>query len=340
VMIRARRSHRGVRRGVFVASCLLLLSSIPAGAAQTSGTSSVRPADGRLRGQDFAAQVTQVSWPDQALVNGRNVEAATGNRFVVFTLQLAEDTAAVSPRGSDPPVTASVRYGQVVRPLSLSEIDNSLGEQVDGSTWPSASQQFTVSVPATSHTVALVLSQGTFFQAFNLWRLQRIGPTPTVLYRDPVGPSLSASVPPSGNLAVSNPADGFSDTAAVTVQSVTLGYFPPAGAPGPTSASQAVLSVELDAEYPDNPDDPTTSGHYLGAQSPVPGSMLTFTPTGGSPVTANASDPGDTNGKGKADDGLFDATYSFVVPGNLTTASLTYSSWCCSGSSSRSPARL
>jgi hypothetical protein len=308
---------------VLVASCVLLLSSLPASAAQTSSTSSMRPADGRLRGQDFAAQVTQVAWPDQAVVNGRSVEATTGHRFVVFTLQLAEDTAAVSPRGSDPPVTASVRYGQVVQSLSLTGLDDNLGQQVDGSTWPSASQQFTVSVPARSHTVALVISQGSFFQAFNLWTLQRIGPAPTVLYRDPERPSLNATVPPSGNLALSNPADGFSDTAAVTMQSATLGYFPPAGALGPGPVTQAVLSVELDAEYPDNPDDPTTSGHYLGAQSPLPGSLLTFTPTGGSPMTATASDPGDTDGKGKADDGLFDATYSFVVPGNLTTGSLT-----------------
>ena len=63
----------------------------------------------------------------------------------------------------------------------------------------------------------------------------------------------------------------------------------------------------------------TTSEH----KSPLPGSMLTFTPAGGSPVTATASDAGDTTGKGKADDGLFDATYSFVVPGNLTTGNLT-----------------
>jgi DNA-binding SARP family transcriptional activator len=302
---------------------VLLLSILPAGAAKTSGTSSVRPADGRLRGQDFAAQVTQVAWPDQAVVNGRDGESTTGHRFVVFTLQLAENTVAVSPRGSDPPVTASVRYGQVVRSLSLTGLDDNLGQQVDGSTWPSASQQFTVGVPAHSHAVALVVSQGSFFQALNLWTLQRTGPAPTVLYRGPEQSSLNATVPPSGTLALSNTADGFSDTAAVTMQSATLGYFPPTSAPGPEQASQAVLSIQLDAEYPDNPDDPTTSGHYLGAQSPLPGSLLTFTPTGGSPVTATSGDPGETNGKGKADDGLFDATYSFVVPGNLTTGSLT-----------------
>ncbi len=119
----------------------------------------------------------------------------TGHRFVVFTLQLAEDTAAVSPRGSDPAVTASVRWGQTSQPLSLSGLNDNLGQQVESSTWPSATQQFVVSVPATSHSVALVLSQGSFFQAFNLWTLKRVGPAPTVLYRDPERPTLTATTP-------------------------------------------------------------------------------------------------------------------------------------------------
>jgi DNA-binding SARP family transcriptional activator len=80
--------------------------------------------------------------------------------------------------------------------------------------------------------------------------------------------------------------------------------------------------VVLDGEYPDNPNDPTGSGHYLGAEAPLPGSMLSFTPTGGSAVTAVLSDSGDTTGKGSADDGLFDATYSFVVPATLTTGTI------------------
>ena len=283
----------------------------------------MRPADGRLRGQDFAAQVTagglagsgHRQWPHRRGRHGASLRRVHA--------ELAEDTAAISPRGSDPPVTASVRWGQASQPLSLSGLNDNLGQQVEGSTWPSASQQFVVSVPATSHTVALVLSQGSFFQAFNLWTLKRVGPAPTVLYRDPERPTLTATTPATGSLALSNPADGFSDSATVSVQSATLGYFPPTGAPGPGPPSQAVLSVVLDGEYPDDPNDPTTSGHYLGAQAPLPGSLLTFTPTGGSPVTATVSDAGDTTGKGKADDGLFDATYSFVVPGDLTTGTLT-----------------
>jgi hypothetical protein len=205
VIIRARRSRGGARRGVFVASCVPLLASGPAAAAQKSATGSVQPADGRLRGQDFAAQVTQVAWPDQAVGNGRSVEATTGHRLVVFTLQLTEDTASVTTRGNDPFLTVSVRYGQVVRPLSLAEIANSFGEQVDGSTSPSASQQFVLNVPATSHTVALVLSQGSFFQAFNLWTLKRSGPAPTVLYRDPEGPTLSATTPATATMSTAAP---------------------------------------------------------------------------------------------------------------------------------------
>lgn len=60
-----------------------------------------------------------------------------------------------------------------------------------------------------------------------------------------------------------------------------------------------MLSVVLDSEYPDDPNDPTTSGHYLGAQAPLPGSLVTFTPTGGSPVTATVSDAGDTTGRAR-----------------------------------------
>ena len=324
-MIRARRNHWALRRIVLVASSsVLLLVGLSGGAgAARSPTAAVTPVDGRLRGQDFTARVTSVAWPAQAVLEGRSVEATTGHRFVVFTLQLAENTNAVSPKGDDPAVTASLRWGQTVQPLSLSGLDETLNQQVDGSAWPSASQEFVASVPAGVHTVALTLSQGSFSQAFNLWSLRRVEPAPTVLYRSPDGPTVSAATSPTGTVSLSNPADGFSSTASVSVQSTTLGYFPPTGAPGPGPASQAVLSVFLDGEFPNNPDDPSGSGHYLGAQTALPGPQLTFTPSGGAPVTATATDIGDTNGKGTDDDGLFDATYSFVVPGNLTTGTLT-----------------
>ena len=323
-MVRGSRSHGGVHSAVLVVSCVALLLNGTAVAARTAPTASISPADGRLRGEDFAAQVTSVAWPDQAVVNRRTVEATTGHRFVVFTLQLTEDTNAISPHGTDPAVTATLQWGQASQPLSLTQVTDAIAQQIDGSTWPSATQQFVASVPATAHTVTLVLSQGSFSQGFNLWTLQRVPPSPTVIYRDTQRPTVTSTTPATTTLALSNPSDGFSDSAAVSVQSATLSYFAPAGdAPASSSPSRAVLSVVLDGEYPNNPNDPTTSGHYLGAQSPLPGSMLTFTPAGGSPIPATMSDAGDTTGKGKADDGLFDARYSFDVSGGLTTGTLT-----------------
>lgn len=146
---------------------MLLLASLPAGAASVSGNSPIRPADGRLREHDFAAQVTQLAWPDQAAVNGRNVQATIGHRFVVFTLQLAENTDAVSPRGSNPPVMASLHDGQVVQACRSRRSTTAWASRSTDRAGRTA-QQITVSVSSNSHAVALVLSQGSFFQTFNL----------------------------------------------------------------------------------------------------------------------------------------------------------------------------
>ena len=179
------------------------------------------------------------------------------------------------------------------------------------------------SVPNDTHDVDLVLSQGSFSQSFDLWSLRRVPPSPAVLYRDPNQATLSgtAAAGPT-TLSLSNPADGFTSSATVTLQSATLGFFAPSGTTLSPNPDQAVLSVVLDAEFPNDPNDPTGSGHYLGATTPLPASLLSFTPTGGAAITAVMSDAGDTTGKGTSDDGLFDATYSFLVPATLTTGTL------------------
>ena len=81
-------------------------------------------------------------------------------------------------------------------------------------------------------------------------------------------------------LALANPADGFTSVATLTLQSATLGFFAPSGTTLSPNPDQAVLSVVLDAEFPNDPGDPAGSGHYLGSTTPLPASMLTFTPTG------------------------------------------------------------
>jgi hypothetical protein len=286
------------------------------------GATFTTPADGRLRGQDFVATVTGVAWPDRATLDGDAVLATPGRRFVAFNLELTEDAKAVAPDGTDPAVTAAVVYGSDSSPLSLSALNDQMAAQTLQSTWASGSTSFVLSVPNTTHKVNLVLRQGSFSQSFDLWTLHRGAPAPAVLYRSADRPTLTSSSAASTTLSMTNPADGFSGTAQVTLGNATLSYFAnaDAGVP-PISPDQAILSVILTATYPVNLNDATVTGHYLGAQSPLPASFLSFTPQGAAPVTAAMSESGYTTGQAE-DDGLFDALYSFVVPASLSSGTL------------------
>jgi hypothetical protein len=314
------------------ATALSGASERPVNAVHAAGSGFTAPADGRLRGKDFAAIVTAVAWPDQVSIGGKTQEATTGRRFVEFTVQLAEDPSTLGLDNSAPAVTAALLWGGSSHPISLTTINDAIAQQQGGSTWPSSSGRFVATVPNTSHAVDLVISEGSFSQDLNLWTLKRMAPAPTVLYRDANLPTLSGTGASPTTIALTNPADGFSSTAQVSLQGATLSDFPPNGAGGaPSSPTEAVLNVLLDAEHPDNPNDLTGSGHYLGAQTPVPGTMVSFTPTGGAPIAATISGASDTSGKGNSDDGLFDATYSFVVPATMTNGTLTVNAGSFSG---------
>ena len=292
----------------------------PAGVATAAST--VSPADGRLRGPDFAATVTSVTWPTQATVGDRNVDAPPGKRFVQFALNLDLDTDGISTGGSLP-ITATLTSAGHSQALDLSPIANEILGAGPGTGWQSGSGQFTEAVSNTSHQVDLELSEGSFSQTLNLWTLARVPPAPLVLYRDPNRPTVAGAGSSATSLGLSNPADGFTSSASVSVQSATLGYFAPSGVSSLTpNPNQAVLTVVLDGEFPSNPNDPTATGHYLGSQAPLPASMVTFTPAGDAALPATLSDAGDNSGKGKNDDGLFDASYSFLVPASLTAGSI------------------
>ncbi|HVA05470.1 MAG TPA: hypothetical protein VNG12_01895, partial [Acidimicrobiales bacterium] len=107
--------------------------------AKSAGSASapVTPADGRLRGQDFAATVTSVSWPDQLSFKGNSEEPAPGQRFVAFTLDLSENVTAIAPDGNDPAVTAALQWEGTSHPLSLGAINNEILGHGIGVTWGS-----------------------------------------------------------------------------------------------------------------------------------------------------------------------------------------------------------
>jgi hypothetical protein len=298
------------------------LSTESAFPAPAPGTTFTTPTDGRLRGQDFAATVTGVAWPDRAIINGRTALATPGHRFVAFNLQLSENSLAVVPDGSDPAVTATVQWthGSYVVPLATIPVNVT---SAPTTSWTSGSAQFVAVVPNHLHTVDLVVHQGSFSQSFNLWTLHRDSIVPAVLYRDASRPTLSSPTAALTALTMTNPSDGFSSTAQVDVQSATLSYFADPGVAGPAiSPSQAMLNLIITAKYPFDPNDADGSGHYLGSLSPLPASLLSFTPKGAAAVTPTLSESGYTTGQAD-DDGLFDALYSFVVPASLTTGTLT-----------------
>jgi hypothetical protein len=279
--------------------------------------SSVVPADGRLNTPDFVAKVTAVAWP----ARNDGAEPTPGRRFVAFTLEVSSPNQSASPTSSAPSLSAALRWGATSHPLSLTSIDDQLQAGAGGSN-DSASASYMASVPNDTHDVDLVLSEGTFDQSFDLWTLNRVPPTPVVLYREPSETNVTGTAAGPATLSLSNPSDGFTGSADVTLQSATLGFVAPSGTTLSPNPKQAVLSVVLDGEFPNNPNDPTGSGHYLGAVTSLPASLLSFTPSGGSTAPATMSNAGDTTGKGSSDDGLFDATYSFLVPATLTTGTL------------------
>ena len=300
-----------------VLSCALLLSCALAAAATGYSGGSVVPTDGRLNTPGYSAKVTAVAWP----ATNDGAEPTPGRRFVRFTLEVTAPNQSASPTGPTPSLSAALRWGGTSRPLSLSTIDEQLQAGAGGAS-DTASASYMASVPDYTHAVDLVLSVGTFSQSFDLWTLSRVPPSPAVLYRDPNGTSVTASAAGPATLSLSNPSDGFTSSATVTLQSSTLGFVAPAGTTLSPNPDQAVLAVVLDGEFPTDPNDPTGSGHYLGSQAPLPASLLSFTPSGGSAVPATSSATGDTTGKGNSDDGLFDATYSFLVPATLTSGTL------------------
>jgi hypothetical protein len=315
-VFRVGRGARGVAL-VGVSSCALLGLTAPAGAAVGYSGDTVVPGDGRLTTPDYHAMVTAVAWP----VRNGTQEPTTGRRFVRFTLEVSAPNQSASPTSPAPSLGAALRWNGTSHALSLTSIDDELQAGAGGSS-DSASASYLASVPNDTHDVDLVLSEATFSQSFDLWTLRRVPPSPAVLYRDPTQTAITGTSAVPATLSLSNPTDGFTSSADVTLQSATLGFFAPPGTTLSPNPDQAVLSVALDGEFPTDPSDPTGSGHYLGSTAPLPASMLSFSLRGGTSAPATISGVGDTTGKGNSDDGLFDATYSFLVPATLTSGTL------------------
>ena len=202
-----------------------------------------------------------------------------------------------------------------------------------GSAETTGTDSFVASVPARSHAVDLVLTEAGFSQSLNLWTLERVPPSPSVLYRDANSSSVTGTAGATFHLAFTNPADGFSSSDDAGVSSAELTYFAPDGSgTTPNDPTQAFLVVGLQSSYPSVPYGQPNSGHFFSSFTPLPGSRLTFTPTGGAAVTATATTSAfSSTNAASDDDAIFDSLYWFSVPATTTGGTLTVTAGPASG---------
>ena len=293
--------------------------------SQSGSSAGAAPADGRLRGPDFTAVVSRVAWPQSVDAPSAQYVAGSAHRLVSFTLSVTQPTDDSGTLNAPTGVSASLRVGAATRSIDLTTIDRTIAGGASGTAETTGTDSFVASVPAREHDVDLVLTQAGFNQSFDLWTLQRLPPSPAVLYRDASSSTVTGSAASSFNVAFTNPADGFSSSDDAQVSSATLSWFAPGGSgTTPGNATQAFLVVGLQSSYPDVPYGQPNSGHFFSSFTPLPGNRLTFTPTGGTAVIGTSSTTVfSSTGAASDDDGLFDSVYWFSVPASTTAGTLT-----------------
>lgn len=305
------------------ATTAVVLSPGQVAEAASQGTA---PSDGRLRGEDFTAAVSQVAWPQSVQsTSGVDYVAGSGRRLVTFTVAVTQPTDDSGLLNAATGVSAALKVGAASLPVSMTRINQEIASGTGGSAETTGTDSFVASVPAATHSVDLLLTEARFSQSFDLWTLKRLPPSPTILYRDPSSSTVTGTAAASFRLAFTNPADGYSSSDDDKVSSAALTWFAPDGSgTTPGNPSEAFLVVGLQSSYPSVPYGQPNSGHFFSSFTPLPGNRLTFTPTGGSAVTGTSSNSAfSSTNAASDDDGIFDALYWFSVPATTTGGTLT-----------------
>lgn len=150
------------------------------------------PADGRVNGDGFAAQVTGYRFATQIGYGPSTEKAARGQRLLVFGLQGAPLAPQTDSQGNTtPPVSA------------LLDVDGAHHRLPAAPSAGDAPAYFLASIPSNAADVALDLSNQGFTQTFSFTTGARQGPQPAVLYRtqsswqatDPVGRTVTMATP-------------------------------------------------------------------------------------------------------------------------------------------------
>ena len=255
------------------------------------------PADGRLNGYGFTGTVLGAA--TAGTVNG--LGPAPGQRLWVFGLRW--QVAQVNPAAS---VSVAVTAGDTSTPVPLPG-----GAATSTDTGP---LYWAVSEPDSATDVAVVATSGGVSQTFSLTHLDREGTAGPALYRTPgqwqttvaVNETVTATVRAFDGL----PASGVQ----IILGQVTLSNFgPPGPNDTPINPADGWLTVGLSSQE---------TSSVVAIQSTVTASQVTLTLPGQPPVPATVIPGGGADSTNPAG-GLFPDRYTFAVPADLTTATLT-----------------
>jgi hypothetical protein len=259
-------------------------------------------ADGHLRGDGIALVVTGAALTNGAGQGGQAVSAGPGRHLIVFGLRQIPQPA---PTDAPPAALALVVSGQR-RKVDLAAL--------------SASHQgyFAASIADGTTKAVLELSAAGFTQDFDLMTMRRPGPDPVVLYRDADNADAATTLDAAVNVAATVPTDpGYSYTDTITVPTVTLSYFAPISSADPAPGSDRAY-LEINAT--EKPVVDKYGEHFVHFSAPVPASHFHLVLPDG--TTASAAHTGCVCDDPDNKDYVVDGTYYFVVPANMTAATL------------------
>jgi hypothetical protein len=284
------------------------LLSAPAGAASVVGADSVLsvgtagitlhvPQDGRLAGDGFTLDVTGYRWTYQVGFGPSAKDAAPGQVLLVFGLS-----------GSGSSIGAQL-------------VVDGQGTPLPSSTTPNAFSvgYYLASVPVGSADVALQASADGFAQSFSFTQGHREGAQPVVLYRgqgawrevDSITRGITSVATPDNN-----PYDDVPGSVVnVNITAATLTYFLPGTGTTPADPSRAWL-VMAGSALPAG----GSGGHQLQYQRTLPGSRVTLTLPGRSPMAASVAGQGGQDNE--SGNGLFGGDYYWQVPATMRSGTI------------------
>lgn len=276
-------------------------STLPVGQAVTlaaPGVGLAKPADGALDGFNFDGQVNGSECGPAAGTGAQAVTAAAGAQICVFTVHFNGDSVDFLDIDNKafPPTLAVTAPGMAAVAIPLTEATDAV----------TAGGTFAVGVPA-GGPVSLVATAKGFAQSFDLRAGKRLAPDPVGLYRGGVSSVVDDIPTVTASLTATRSDTGEASSWQLQVFHAYVSYFAPvtfAPAPSPAQAYVVVKGAmaSQDPSVSDlNPDPLAGNDVHLV----LPGGQS----VAGQPVGGSTGD-------------LFTDYYVYVVPGDVTAASL------------------